>query len=113
MSCELEKKGKKTKNSVTALFARTDISEGSYILPSSMATSFILNGNSLSNLENNLKIDGSHHHKLLLNFKQVPSRILGFLFRHLLADNKGGDGSVGEELSGEKNLVNSLLSNAR
>ena len=46
----------------------------------------------------------SHHRKLLLNFKQVPSRILGFLFRHLLADNKGGDGSVGEELSGRGKL---------
>jgi len=62
------KEGTKTKNSVTALFARTDISEGSYILPSSMATSFILNGNSLSNLENNLKIDGTGDMTVIDNF---------------------------------------------
>merc|ERR1712238_634324 len=60
--------GTKTKNSVTALFARTDISEGSYILPSSMATSFILNGNSLSNLQNNLKIDGTGDMTVIGNF---------------------------------------------
>merc|ERR1712161_132206 len=60
--------GTKTKNSVTALFARTDISEGSYILPSSMATSFILNGNSLSNLQNNLKIDGTGDMTVIDNF---------------------------------------------
>ena len=47
----------------------------------------------------------SHHRKLLLNCKQVPSRILGFLFRHQLAGNKEGDGSMGRELSGEGKLL--------